>query len=280
MMRTVALPGGETVPALGQGTWYMGERRGEAAKEADALRLGVDLGMTLLDTAEMYASGGAEQVVAQAVRGIRDRVFIVSKVLPQNASLAGTVAACERSLKRLATDRIDLYLLHWRGGHPLAETVGAFQALKAAGKIRYWGVSNLDTADMEELVAVPGGSACAANQVLYHPDSRGIEFDLLPWCAAHAIPVMAYSPLGHHVRRLLGSSALQAVAARHGATPAQIAIAWGMRAGQVISIPKAADLAHVRENAAAGEITLTAEDLTAIDAAHRPPSRKVGLDLL
>ncbi|WP_158932853.1 aldo/keto reductase [Acidisphaera sp. S103] len=279
-MRTVALPGGETVPALGQGTWYMGERRGEAAKEADALRLGVDLGMTLLDTAEMYASGGAEQVVAQAVRGIRDRVFIVSKVLPQNASLAGTVAACERSLKRLATDRIDLYLLHWRGGHPLAETVGAFQALKAAGKIRYWGVSNLDTADMEELVAVPGGSACAANQVLYHPDSRGIEFDLLPWCAAHAIPVMAYSPLGHHVRRLLGSSALQAVAARHGATPAQIAIAWGMRAGQVISIPKAADLAHVRENAAAGEITLTAEDLTAIDAAHRPPSRKVGLDLL
>lgn len=279
-MRTVALPGGETVPELGQGTWYMGERRGEAAKEADALRLGVDLGMTLLDTAEMYASGGAEQVVAQAVRGIRDRVFIVSKVLPQNASRAGTVAACERSLKRLGTDRIDLYLLHWRGGHPLAETVGAFQALKAAGKIRYWGVSNLDTADMEELVAVPGGSACAANQVLYHPDSRGIEFDLLPWCAAHAIPVMAYSPLGHHVRRLLGSSALQAVAARHGATPAQIAIAWGMRAGQVISIPKAADLAHVRENAAAGEITLTAEDLTAIDAVHRPPSRKVGLDLL
>jgi diketogulonate reductase-like aldo/keto reductase len=258
----------------------MGERRGEAAKEADALRLGVDLGMTLLDTAEMYASGGAEQVVAQAVRGIRDRVFIVSKVLPQNASRAGTVAACERSLKRLGTDRIDLYLLHWRGGHPLAETVGAFQALKAAGKIRYWGVSNLDTADMEELVGVPGGSACAANQVLYHPDSRGIEFDLLPWCADHNVPVMAYSPLGHHVRRLLGSSALQAVAKRHDATPAQVAIAWGMRSGNVISIPKAADLTHVRENAAAGEITLTAEDLTAIDAAHRPPSRKVGLDLL
>jgi diketogulonate reductase-like aldo/keto reductase len=279
-MRTVALPGGETVPALGQGTWYMGERRGEAAKEADALRLGVDLGMTLLDTAEMYASGGAETVVAQAIHGIRDRVFIVSKVLPQNASRAGVAAACERSLKRLGTDRIDLYLLHWRGGHPLAETVGAFQALKAAGKIRYWGVSNLDTADMEELIAVPGGSACAANQVLYHPDSRGIEFDLLPWCADHKIPVMAYSPLGHHVRRLLGSSALQAVAARHGATPAQVAIAWGMRGGNVISIPKAADLAHVRENAAAGEITLTAEDLTAIDAMHRPPSRKVGLDLL
>jgi diketogulonate reductase-like aldo/keto reductase len=236
--------------------------------------------MTLLDTAEMYASGGAETVVAQAIHGIRDRVFIVSKVLPQNASRAGVAAACERSLKRLGTDRIDLYLLHWRGGHPLAETVGAFQALKAAGKIRYWGVSNLDTADMEELIAVPGGSACAANQVLYHPDSRGIEFDLLPWCAGHKIPVMAYSPLGHHVRRLLGSSALQAVAARHGATPAQVAIAWGMRGSNVISIPKAADLAHVRENAAAGEITLTAEDLTAIDAMHRPPSRKVGLDLL
>ena len=279
-MRSVTLPGGETVPALGQGTWYMGERRGEAAKEADALRLGVDLGMTLLDTAEMYASGGAETVVAQAVHGIRDKVFIVSKVLPQNASRAGTIAACERSLKRLATDRIDLYLLHWRGGHPLAETVGAFQALKAAGKIRYWGVSNLDTADMEELIGVPGGSACAANQVLYHPDSRGIEFDLLPWCADHAIPVMAYSPLGHHVRRLLGSSALQVVAARHGVTPAQIAIAWGMRAGNVISIPKAADLAHVRENAAARDIELTPEDLTAIDAVHRPPSRKVGLDLL
>jgi diketogulonate reductase-like aldo/keto reductase len=279
-MRTVTLPGGETVPALGQGTWYMGERRGEAAKEADALRLGVDLGMTLLDTAEMYASGGAETVIAQAVRGIRDRVFIVSKVLPQNASRAGTVAACERSLKRLATDRIDLYLLHWRGGHPLAETVGAFQALQAAGKIRHWGVSNLDTADMEELIGVPGGSACAANQVLYHPDSRGIEFDLLPWCAVHNIPIMAYSPLGHHVRRLLGSSALQAVAARHNATPAQIAIAWGMRSGNVISIPKAADPTHVRENAAAGEIELTPEDLTAIDAVHRPPSRKVGLDLL
>jgi diketogulonate reductase-like aldo/keto reductase len=279
-MRTVALPGGETVPVLGQGTWYMGERRGEAAKEADALRLGVDLGMTLIDTAEMYASGGAETVVAQAVQGIRDKVFIVSKVLPQNASRAGVAAACERSLKRLGTDRIDLYLLHWRGGYPLAETVGAFQALKKAGKIRYWGVSNLDTADMEELIGVPGGSGCAADQVLYHPDSRGIEFDLLPWCGDHSIPVMAYSPLGHHTRQLLGSSALRAVAGRHGATPAQVAIAWGLRGGNVISIPKAADPAHVRENAAAGGIELTAEDLAAIDTVHRPPSRKVGLDLL
>jgi diketogulonate reductase-like aldo/keto reductase len=279
-MRTVALPGGEVVPALGQGTWYMGERSGNAAAEADALRLGVDLGMTLIDTAEMYASGGAEQVVARAVSGIRDKVFIVSKVLPQNASRSGVAAACERSLKRLKTDRIDLYLLHWRGGHPLAETVAAFEALKAAGKIRYWGVSNLDAGDMDELLGVPGGAGCAANQVLYHPDSRGIEFDLLPWCAKHRVPVMAYSPLGHHVRKLLGSSALQAVAGRHNATPAQVAIAWGMRSGNVISIPKAADVAHVRENARAAEITLTAEDLAAIDAGHKPPKRKVALDLL
>jgi diketogulonate reductase-like aldo/keto reductase len=279
-MRTVALPGGETVPALGQGTWYMGERHGEAAKEADALRLGIDLGMTLIDTAEMYASGGAEEVVAQAVSGIRDRVFIVSKVLPQNASRTGVPAACERSLKRLRTDRIDLYLLHWRGGHSLSETVAAFEALKAAGKIRYWGVSNLDTGDMQELLGVPGGAACTTDQVLYHPDSRGIEFDLLPWCDDHGIPVMAYSPLGHQVRRLLGSSALKAVAKRHDATPAQVAIAWGMRSGHVISIPKASEVAHVRENAGAAAIELTAEDLAAIDAAHRPPKRKMGLDLL
>jgi diketogulonate reductase-like aldo/keto reductase len=279
-MRTVALPGGETVSALGQGTWYMGERRGEAAKEADALRLGVDLGMTLIDTAEMYANGGAEQVVAQAVSGIRDQVFIVSKVLPQNALRSGVPAACERSLQRLKTDRIDLYLLHWRGGHPLAETVAAFEALKAQGKIRYWGVSNLDTGDMAELLGVPGGGACAANQVLYHPDSRGIEFDLLPWCKEHGIPVMAYSPLGHHTSKLLGSSALQSVAKRHGATAAQVAIAWGLRCGNVISIPKAADAAHVRENAAADAISLTPEDCAAIDAMHRAPRKKTGLDLL
>jgi diketogulonate reductase-like aldo/keto reductase len=279
-MRTVTLPGGETVAALGQGTWYMGERGGNPGREADALRLGVDLGMTLIDTAEMYASGGAEEVVARAVAGIRDRVFIVSKVLPQNASRSGVPAACERSLKRLKTDRIDLYLLHWRGRHPLAETVAAFEALKAAGKIRHWGVSNLDVADMEELAAAPGGAACAADQVLYHPDSRGIEFDLLPWCAGRGIAVMAYSPLGHDVRRLLRSSALKAVAERHGVTPAQVAIAWGLRHGTVISIPKAADAAHVRENAAAGSLELTAEDLAAIDAAHRPPKRKQALDLL
>ena len=279
-MRTVTLPGGEIVPALGQGTWYMGERGADLRREADALRLGIDLGMTLLDTAEMYASGGAEEVVAAATAGRRDEVFIVSKVLPQNASRTGVPAACERSLKRLNTDRIDLYLLHWRGGHPLAETVAAFQKLKAAGKIRYWGVSNLDAADMRELFGVPGGGGCAANQILYHPGSRGIEFDLLPWCDKQHVPIMAYSPLGHSPRRLLASAALQAVARRHNATPAQIAIAWTMRSGSVISIPKAADPAHVRENAAAAAIVLTAEDIAAIDATHKPPTRKMPLDLL
>jgi len=280
MMRTVRLPNNETVPALGQGTWYMGEKRTAARQEVEALRLGIDLGMTLIDTAEMYASGGAEDIVAQASAGQRDKLFIVSKVLPQNASRTGVPLACERSLKRLKTDRIDLYLLHWRGSHPLAETVAAFEALKAAGKIRHWGVSNLDTAEMRQLPRVAGGTACAADQVLYHPDSRGIEFDLLPWCTAQRIPIMAYSPLGHHVRVLLASPALRAVAARHQATGAQIAIAWGLRHGNVISIPKAADTAHVRQNAAAADIGLTATDLAEIDAAHPPPTRKQSLDLL
>ncbi len=279
-MRTVSLPSGEQVPCLGQGTWYMGERSGSAQAEADALRLGIDLGMTLIDTAEMYADGGAEQVVAQAAAGQRDKLFIVSKVYPHNASRSGVPAACARSLKRLNTDRIDLYLLHWRGGHPLAETVAAFEQLRAEGKIRHWGVSNLDTADMAELAGVPNGRKCAANQVLYHPNSRGIEFDLLPWCERLGVPVMAYSPLSHSPARLLRSPALTTVAQRHGATTAQIALAWGMRHGHVISIPKASNAAHVRENAGAADIVLTAEDLAAIDALHKPPVRKVALDLL
>jgi diketogulonate reductase-like aldo/keto reductase len=279
-MRTVTLPGGETVPAVGQGTWNMGERGGDAAREADALRLGADLGMTLIDTAEMYGSGGAEEIVARAAEGIRDRLFIVSKVLPQNASRAGVAAACERSLKRLKTDRIDLYLLHWRGSHPVAETVAGFEALRAAGKIRYWGVSNFDVGDMKEVTGLPAGAACAADQVLYHPDSRGIEFDLLPWCAGQGVPIMAYSPLGNDARRLLRSPALRAVADRRGDTVAQVAIAWGLRSGIVISIPKAADAAHVRENAAAGGLELTEDDLAEIDAAHEPPRRKQALDLL
>jgi diketogulonate reductase-like aldo/keto reductase len=279
-MRTVKLPSGEQVSAIGQGTWYMGDRKSEASREIAALRLGIDLGMTLIDTAEMYADGGAERIVAQAVAARRDEVFIVSKVYPQNASRSGVPAACERSLKRLNTDRIDLYLLHWRGGHPLAETVAAFEALRAQGKIRNWGVSNLDVADMEELFRAPGGMNCAANQVLYHPNSRGIEYDLIPWCEKSGVAIMAYSPLGHTTSRLLRSPALVAVAKRHGVTPAQAALAWGLRFPHVISIPKASDPGHVRENAAAADVVLTAEDLAEIDAAHRPPGRKQPLDLL
>jgi diketogulonate reductase-like aldo/keto reductase len=282
MTRTVALPDGtpdgKTVPVLGQGTWHMGERGGAAKDEAAALRLGIDLGMTLIDTAEMYGDGGAEQVVAQAIAGQRDKIFLVSKVYPHNASRAGVPAACDRSLKRLNTDRIDLYLLHWRGSHPLAETVGAFEKLKEAGKIGAWGVSNFDVGDMQELAGLKAGADCATNQVLYHPDSRGIEYDLLPWCLEPRMPMMAYSPIGQ-AGRLLRSTALRNVAERHDATPAQIAIAWGLRHPHVISIPKAVDPVHVRQNAAAGEITLTEEDLAAIDADHPPPRHKQSLEM-
>ena len=279
MTRTVRLPDGTDVPALGQGTWHMGENARLAQQEVSALKLGIELGLTLIDTAEMYGNGRAEELVAEAIAGSRDELFIVSKVYPHNASRSGTPAACERSLKRLRTDRIDLYLLHWPGSHPLSETVEAFEKLREAGKIRYWGVSNFDTGEMGRVWKQPAGENCATNQVLYHPDSRGIEFDLLPWCAQHRMPIMAYSPLGQG-GRLLRSKALAAVAKRHGATPAQVAIAWGMRSGSVISIPKATDPAHVRENAVAGEITLTAEDLAEIDAVHPPPRRKQGLDIL
>jgi diketogulonate reductase-like aldo/keto reductase len=276
--RQVRVPDGTLVPALGQGTWHMGERKAAARAEVAALRLGLDLGMTLIDTAEMYGEGGAEEVVGEAIAGRRDEVFLVSKVYPHNASTKGVPAACARSLKRLRTDRIDLYLLHWRGRFPLAETVAAFEVLRAAGQIRFWGVSNLDAEDMEELTGVPGGGACAADQVLYHPGARGIEFDLLPWCRDRNLPVMAYSPLGQG--GLLRSRALRSVAQRHGATPAQVAIAWGLRHPNAISIPKAVAPEHVRENAGAGAITLTAEDVAAIDAEFPPPTRRQGLAIL
>ncbi|HVB69152.1 MAG TPA: aldo/keto reductase [Acetobacteraceae bacterium] len=278
-MPTVRLPDGTSVPALGQGTWHMGENRAHATAEVAALRAGIAHGLTLIDTAEMYGDGGAERIVAQAIAGVRDSVFLVSKVLPHNASAAGVAKACAGSLKRLGTDRIDLYLLHWRGGHPLEETVAAFERLREAGKILRWGVSNFDTDDMEELAPLPAGAACATDQVLYHPDHRGIEFDLLPWCRAHKMPIMAYSPLGQ-AGRLLRSPALVAVARRHGATPAQIAIAWSLRDGATISIPKAATEAHVQQNAAAADIVLTAADLAEIDAAHPPPRRKQPLGML
>ncbi len=253
----------------------MGEGRHPARQEADALRQGIDLGMTLIDTAEMYADGGAERVVAEAIAGQRERVFLVSKVYPHHASSRAMQTACDASLARLRTERIDLYLLHWRGGTPLAETIEAFERLQAAGKITRWGVSNFDVDDMEEL----GSAAVATNQVLYNPGARGIEFDLLPWCAKHRIPVMAYSPVGQG-GALLRNPALLRVAARHDGSPAQIAIAWSLRHPGVISIPKAADPAHVAANAAAAAIVLTAADLAEIDAAFPPPRRRQPLEML
>lgn len=253
----------------------MGEGRYPARAEADALRQGLDLGMSLIDTAEMYGDGAAERVVAEAIDGKRDRVFLVSKIYPQNATRRGIPAACDGSLARLRTDRIDLYLLHWRGRTPLSETVEGFERLREAGKIARWGVSNFDVDDLDEL----GPGRCAANQVLYNPEARGIEFDLLPWCSAHNLPVMAYSPLGQ-AGALLRSGALQAIAARHGMTPAQIALAWTLRAPGVISIPKASDPAHVAENAGAAGLILTEADLAEINAAFRPPRRKQALEML
>ncbi|MBU6420191.1 MAG: aldo/keto reductase [Proteobacteria bacterium] len=275
----ISLPNGVSVPALGQGTWYMGEDAASAAAEASALQAGIDLGMTLIDTAEMYGDGGAEEVVGQAIAGRRDGVFLVSKVYPHNASAKGIPLACARSLKRMRTDRIDLYLLHWRGAHPLAETVEAFERLREAGHIGAWGVSNLDTADMQELFRVKAGGGCAVNQVLYNPEARGIEFDLLPWCREAGVPVMAYSPLGQ-AGRLLRSPALMEIGKRHGASPAQVALAWSLRDGTTIAIPKASSLAHVRQNAVAAAIRLTDEDLAAIDAAYPPPRRKQHLAML
>ncbi|MES2712342.1 MAG: aldo/keto reductase [Pseudomonadota bacterium] len=276
-MPRVTFADGTTVPALGQGTWHMGEDGKDRAREADALRLGLDLGMTLIDTAEMYADGVAEEVVGDAVDGRRDDAFIVSKVYPHNASRTNVVEACERSLKRMRVDRIDLYLLHWRGAVPLAETVAGFEALVTAGKIARWGVSNCDVEDLEELsAALP---RCATDQVLYSLENRGVEFDLLPFCAARQMPVMAYSPVGQG-GRLLRVPGLVAVAARQGVSAAQVALAWAIRSGRVIAIPKASDPAHVRQNAAAGELVLDTEDLAALDEAFAPPTRKRGLAML
>jgi diketogulonate reductase-like aldo/keto reductase len=273
----VTLPGGERVPALGQGTWHMGEDRRRAAAEAAALRIGIELGMTLIDTAEMYGSGGAEEVVREAGAGRRDDLFIVSKVLPSNASRAGTVAACERSLKRLGTDRIDLYLLHWRGSAPLAETLEGFLRLQRDGKIRHHGVSNFDRRDMEEWTAVAGGAAVAADQVLYNAATRGIEWDLVPWCRTHGVAIMAYTPLGHG--RMLADPTLVQIARHHAATPAQVALAWLLQQQGTIVIPKASRPEHVRENAGAAGITLTAADLAAIDRVFPPPRRRQALDM-
>lgn len=275
-MKTLSFPDGTAVPVIGQGTWKMGEDERDRAAEAAALREGIELGMTLIDTAEMYGEGAAEEVVADAIEGQRDRIFLVSKVYPHNASRRGLPAACERSLKRLRTDVLDLYLLHWRSGDiPLAETVEAFEKLRVAGKIRRWGVSNFDVADLEELQRPD----CAANQVLYNPEHRGIEHDLLPWCARRAIPVMAYSPVGQG-GRLLRNPALLEIARRHRATPAQVALAWALRQPGVMVIPKAGNLDHVRTNAAAVELRLDPEDGSAMDRAFPPPRGKRPLAML
>jgi diketogulonate reductase-like aldo/keto reductase len=277
-VRSTKLPSGEQVPVLGQGTWHMGESARERKSEVAALRAGLDLGLTLIDTAEMYANGGAEEVVAEAIAGRRDEIFIVSKVLPENASERGTIAACERSLQRLNTDHIDLYLLHWRGSPPLAGTLKAFAALKRDGKIRHWGVSNFDLSDMEELWALPGGRDCASNQVLYNLRRRGIEHDVLPWCQQHTIPIMAYSPVEQG--RLLDHRALADIAKAHGAAPAQVALAWVMRAEGIIAIPKAGTIAHVTENRAALDLRLSTDDLAALDRAFPAPKGPRPLEML
>ncbi|RWN53374.1 aldo/keto reductase [Mesorhizobium sp.] len=277
-IRTTTLPSGEAVPVLGQGTWKMGEDARRHADEVNALKLGLDLGMTLIDTAEMYASGGAEEVVADAIAGRRDEVFLVSKVLPSNASRTGVPAACEASLRHLRTDRIDLYLLHWPGSVPLAETVEAFEALKKAGKIRHWGVSNFDTHEMEELVSLPAGDGVQTNQILYNLSQRGPEFDLAPWSRQRGIPLMAYSPVDQGV--LARNASLEAIAARHDATLAQLALAWVMAQDGVIAIPKASKQEHIRQNVGALAIELTREDLAEIDRAFPPPRRKHGLQMI
>jgi diketogulonate reductase-like aldo/keto reductase len=275
-MRMLSLPSGRLIPVLGQGTWRMGENPAKRLSETAALRLGLDLGMTLIDTAEMYGQGGAEEIVAEAIHGKRAEVFLVSKVYPHNASLHGTVEACERSLRRLRTDYLDLYLLHWRGSIPLAETFESFQSLKASGKIRDYGVSNFDEPDLQEASAVPGGAMIATNQVLYNLMRRGIEWDVLPWCLERKIPVMAYSPFeqGRLLRKL------KPVAKRRGISPAQIALAWLLRHDGVIAIPKASSQPHARENHAAMETELSEEEIATLDRSFPAPHQKTGLEIL
>lgn len=274
----VTLPNGARVPALGQGTWNMGETASEAAREIDSLKAGIDLGMTLIDTAEMYAEGGAEEIVGEAIKGRRDEVFLVSKVYPWNASRTGTIDACNRSLKRMGVDTIDLYLLHWRGDHHLMETVEAMETLIEDGKIGAWGVSNFDTDDMEELFSVPGGNRCAANQILYNLSRRSPEFELLPWCQARKVPIMAYSPIEQG--RLLRHPELARIARSHGATAAQIALAYLLHQDGVIAIPKTSDRKRAAENRAATDFDLSTADRAALDAAFPPPKTRRPLEML
>ena len=278
--RTVTLPGGEEIPVLGVGTWGLAERPGHRPEEIAALQMAVDLGMTVIDTAEMYAGGAAEELIAEALGHRRREIFLVSKVLPQHATRRGTVSACEASLRRLNTDHLDLYLLHWRGTVPLDETLAAFERLERQGKIRYWGVSNFDVDDMEELVPLTpnGDSNVAINQVLYNLTRRGIEYDLLPWCRKRRLSIMAYSPIERG--RLANDPTVKAIAKRLDATPAQVTLAWVLRQPGVVAIPKASHFEHVRENRGALDIELASEDLNELDDAFPPPTRKTPLEMI
>ena len=277
-MKHVTLPGGESVPALGMGTWMIGEDAATRAEEIASLQQGIDLGMALIDTAEMYGEGASEKLVGEAIRGRRERVFLVSKVYPHNAGRKAAQAACERSLRRLGIECLDLYLLHWRGSEPFAETIEAFETLKAQGKIRHWGVSNLDTEDLQEWVDTPGGAAVAVDQVLYNLTRRGIEWDLLPWCQTRRIPVMAYSPIEQ--ARLLRHSGLCELAGRLGMTPAQVALAWLLQRDAVIAIPKASTRQHLEENFAALRFSLEADVMAELDRLFPPPRRATPLAML
>jgi diketogulonate reductase-like aldo/keto reductase len=273
----IELPSGQKMPVLGQGTWYLGERPARRRDEIAALRTGLDLGMTMIDTAEMYGDGASEELVGEAIAGRRAEVFLVDKVLPANASRRGTVQACHRSLRRLRVDHIDLYLLHWRGRYPLAETVEAFVELVDTGDIGQWGVSNFDLSDMTELLEA-GGNSCTTDQILYNPTRRGPEYDLLPWLREHRIPATAYSPIEQG--RLLGHPRIAEVAARHGATPAQVALAWLLRQEMVATIPRSSEPEHTRENAGARDLRLTEEDVAELDAAFPPPVGPQPLEML
>ncbi|HEX5887581.1 MAG TPA: aldo/keto reductase [Pyrinomonadaceae bacterium] len=281
-VRTTLLPSGRAIPVLGQGTWRMGEDPSRRQADVAALRYGLDLGMNLIDTAEMYGEGGAEEVVGEAIADRREDVFVVSKVYPHNATRRGAIEACERSLRRLKTDYIDLYLLHWRGDVSLAETGEAFQQLKETGKILEHGVSNFDVSDMEEWIALPG-DAVATNQVLYNLASRGIEWELIPWSRDRRIPIMAYSPVAPNAqmqKRMFNDRNVKSIAQEHGATPAQIALAWVLRERDIIAIPKASQRQHIRENREAIDIQLTKEDLAKLDQSFPPPTRKIPLETL
>ncbi|WP_160724806.1 aldo/keto reductase [Bacillus sp. USDA818B3_A] len=281
--RKVALPDGTLVPVLGQGTWYMGETKRKKEQEVEALKLGIELGMNLIDTAEMYADGGAELIVGEAIEGVRDEVFLVSKVYPHNAGRERIAKACENSLKRLKTDHLDLYLLHWRGQVPLEETIEGMERLKKEGKILRWGVSNFDTDDMDELVCAENGTNCMTNQVLYHLGSRGIEYDLLPWHEEQRRPIMAYSPIaqGGSLRsQLLSDSTILDIAKKHNVQPLQVVLAWCIRSNQVIAIPKAVQKEHIIENAESASMELTRDDLARLDKVFPPPTRKLPLDMI